>query len=1108
MTDITRWLEQHGLGKYAGVFAENEIEWEVLPRLDDDDLREMGLPIGPRKKFQAAIEALSNEPQPSTGSLVQQGEAERRQLTVMFCDLVGSTALSEGMDPEEFREIVTAFQSAATGVIEKFEGYVARYMGDGLLVYFGYPVAHEDDAELAARAGLALVERLARRPLVDDVEVAVRIGISTGMVVVGDLVGEGSSEERAVLGDTPNLAARLQGAASPNTALISASTRRLIEGRFQLAALGPLELKGFAAPTPAWQLVSEEVADSRFEARHRGQLPQIIGREQELALLTECWRQAIGGEGQMVVLTGEAGIGKSRITRALIDSLADEPHTRISYQCSPYQSDSALHPVTEHLLRATDFSVGDALGVKLEKLESLIGMGTADVDSVAPLFAALLGLDGAKRYGALNMTPQQQRRRTLEALSDQPPGLSAHAPVLLVVEDVHWIDPTTLELIELVLNKIENARVLVLATARPTFQYSFGGHPIVTRLALNRFGRSQTLAMVERLSAGNALPGELVEEIVKRTDGVPLFVEELTKTVLESDLLRLTEDGYVLEGALTSVTIPTSLHDSLMARLDRLQPVKEVAQTAACIGRDFDYRMLSAISPLPDPELANALAHLVEAELVFCRGEPPEATYTFKHALVRDAAYDSLLRSMRQQVHARIFAALEEAAAQSAEIIAYHATEAGFTDQAVIYWQRAGVDALARSANQEAVGHFHSAVRIVQSMGDEQRWTEKELALQVLLGQALIATRGYAAPETMEAFERGIRLADAIGDTRFRIPALFGQWSGEYIRVGATRELVDDFAAVAANGQESGPRVIALRMRTLEKLHAGKFLAALELVENSLESYVATEHRALALEYGHDPRAAALNYKCWLKWFLGYPDQSDEAGREALQWAQEIDHDNTQGIVLCWSYVLSNVLQRRLEETVDSARYTIEFADERVMPLWRAWSRIFLGWAMVQLQGNADGLADIDAGLLELKEVGARRFLPWTLALQAEAHSYLERHEVALEIMESSFEAFHDTYDFSFESELYRIRGDIRVRNRVADCKAAQSDFREAISVAQRQHARSFELRATLSLAHCLKRSGEERDIHSLLSSMFNQFTEGFQSPDLRAAKALLDGLS
>ena len=835
---VEQWLDGLGLGKYAEAFAEGAIDWDVVPSLDHEILKELGVrPPGDRLRILNAIQGLGKDTTtenvsasgkfPAAPTAPQIEEAQRRHLTVMFCDLVGSTALSASMDPEEYRDVLASYQTAASSAIKRYDGYIARYMGDGLLVYFGYPQAHEDDAERAIRTGVDVIDNVADLSIRSGRGLQVRIGVSTGMVVVGDIVGEGASEERAVVGDAPNLAARLQGAATPNAIYLSDSTRRLVEGRFELENLGTKALLGFAQPTPVWQIIRERVVDSRFEARTLGDLSPMFGREQELGLVLERWRQAQAGEGQMVVLTGEAGIGKSRITQAVLDSVSTDTHTRITYQCSPYHADSALQPTIEHIRRAAALESSDSVEEQLDKLEVMLRPATDDVGSAAPLLAALVGLDGVARYGPLQMTPQQQRQRTLQALREQLVGLATKKPCLFIVEDAHWIDPTTLELLSLCLDQIDNARVLMLITARPTFEHHYGGHPIVTQLTLNRLGRAQISEIVRQLSGGRSMPLELVEVIAEKTDGVPLFVEELTKTVLESDFLRLVGNTYVLDGEVQSLTIPTSLHDSLMARLDRLEPVKDVAQTAACIGREFAYRLLSKVVPLSETELQNALAHLTEAELVFSRGKPPEATYLFKHALVRDAAYESLLKSKRQQIHASLVAALEEDLETPAEILAHHADAAGFVEQALGFWQQAGDAALARSANQEAVGHLSAAVRLSKTLGDAPQWKEKELELQVTLGQALIATKGYSAEETVQAFDRALEISEQVDDTALRLRALFGQWTGLYIRGAATRTYSDAFASAARSQDHSGPRVVALRIQALVEIHVGNFSKAL-----------------------------------------------------------------------------------------------------------------------------------------------------------------------------------------------------------------------------------------------------------------------------------------
>ena len=740
-SDIGQWLEGLGLGKYALVFAENEISFDALPHLTQDDLKELGLPMGPRRIVAAAISQLAGPAAPadpvSAGKPTgQRVEAERRQLTVMFCDLVGSTALSARLDPEDMRDIILSYQKAVTAAVNRFDGHIAKYMGDGVLVYFGFPAAHEDDAERAARAGLSIVQVIHAMQTPGGEPLKIRVGIATGLVVVGDLIGEGAAQEQAVVGDTPNLAARLQGFAEPGQVVVAEGTRWLLGDLFELTDLGRQELRGITEPVSAFAILAERVIESRFDARRSGQLGAMVGRDQELALLTERWRQAKSGEGQLVLLSGEDGIGKSRITRGLIDTVAAGEHIRISYQCSPYHTDSALYPTIQQLNRAAGFTQEDTLETKLDKLEGLLGQAATDLTDAAPIIATLLGLDGVARYGALALTPQQLRARTMATLCDQLTGLADRRPVLFIVEDAHWIDPTTLEFLDQCLDRIAGAPILTLVTVRPGFQHGFGGHPIVTRLTLNRLGHEQTAAIVAKITGGKTLPPELLAEITAKTDGIPLFVEELTKTVLESGELRVSGDAYILDQPLDTLAIPTSLHDSLMARLDRMQPVKVVAQTAACIGREFDYGLMLAVLP-PADELDEALERLTSAELIFRRGIPPDASYMFKHALVRDAAYESLLKSMRQTLHCRILAALQEAEALP-EILALHAREAGLTDQAIEYYRLAGMQALARPAFIQAIAYFRQALALIDTTTQQRELLLQELELQVQLGQAML----------------------------------------------------------------------------------------------------------------------------------------------------------------------------------------------------------------------------------------------------------------------------------------------------------------------------------------------------------------------------------
>jgi class 3 adenylate cyclase len=781
---IEHWLESIGLGKYTDVFAENEITFEALPHLTEHDLRELGLPVGPRRIIAAAVAKLPHpasqrDAAPPGESSGQRTEAERRHLTVLFCDLVGSTELSTKLDPEDMRDLLRAYQDACTRVISRFDGYVAKFMGDGVYAYFGYPRAHEDDAERAIHAAVGLVAAVQQ---LDSkmTDLAVRVGIATGPVVVGDLLGQGASQEAAVTGETPNLAGRLQSLAAPNAIVISDTTYRLAGGTFECANRGKHALKGFAEPVQTWSVIRPRPVESRFDATRSSGITELIGRNEEVEILLRRWQRAKAGQGQVVLITGEPGIGKSRLVRVLQDGIAGEPHTRLFFQCSPYHTGSALHPVIEQLQRAAQFEAADEAPTKLRKLETVLGLAGHNDPQTAALFASLLSVPTADRYPALALSPPQLKQRTLDALIQQLVGLAERQPVLFVFEDAHWIDPTSMELLERMLARLEGLPVLAVITYRPEFTAPWGGGAQVTLLTLNRLSREDRTAMAERVAGGAQLPMEVLDQIASRTDGVPLFVEELTKTILESGLLIDAGDRYVLRGPLPPLAIPSTLHASLLARLDRLAAVKDVAQTAAAIGRQFSYSLIAAVAGIPEQDLRAALAQLVAAELVFQRGLAPDAKYLFKHALVQDAAYASLVRSRRQQLHAQIARALEEqfpdVVASEPEVLAHHFTAAGLTERAVHYWQRAGQQASDRSAYLEATKHFNTGIELLKTLPDTPARNQQELALHIALGAALIVTKGHASVEVERAYLKARELCHGMGDTSELVPILFGLW--------------------------------------------------------------------------------------------------------------------------------------------------------------------------------------------------------------------------------------------------------------------------------------------------------------------------------------------
>ena len=810
--NVAAWLRDLGLQQYDALFRENDIDAEILSDLTDADLEKIGVSLGHRKRLLKAVAALARPaaalpaatPIPPVANA-----AERRQLTVMFCDLAGSTALSARLDPEDMREVIRAYQDACSGAVARYDGFVAKFMGDGVLAYFGFPRAHEDDAERAVRAGLDIAAVVAKLETRANEKLVVRIGIATGIVVVGDLVGQGSAQEQAVVGETPNLAARLQALAEPGVVVIAESTRRLLGGAFDLEPLGPRALKGFDAPVPAWAVLREAENVSRFEASRSQRLTPFVGREHEVALLLDRWRDSSEGEGQVALISGEPGIGKSRILAALRERIGDEPYVRVRYHCSPHFINDAFYPISSQIWHAAGFVSGEPAAARLDKLEALIARSGLEPIDVAPFLAALLSVPFEGRYPALEMAPSEQKERTIAALIGLFEGLTREGPVLALLEDAHWIDPTSLDVFARLVDRLPNLRALLVITFRPEFTAPWGGRAHVASLQLSRLGRRQALTMVAGV-AGKALPVEVLDEIVAKTDGVPLFVEELAKTVLKSGLLREQNGAYVLDRALTPLAIPSTLHDSLMERLDRLAPVKETAQVAAAIGREFSYRLLEAISPIQGAELEDALAQLMAAELIHGRGAPPDATYVFKHALVQDTAYGSLLRSRRQRIHADIARALEEKFADQVvaapATVARHCTEAGLADPAARYWLAAGELALSRSAYAEADRYVDAGLALIPRLPRGTDTQSLELALHVARATALSPLKAYTAPETVAAFSAAKRLLDAgIGDDSQRFFVLIGLFMTPYIaaRLNSALALAREFVEAAERQDET-----------------------------------------------------------------------------------------------------------------------------------------------------------------------------------------------------------------------------------------------------------------------------------------------------------------
>jgi class 3 adenylate cyclase/predicted ATPase len=1125
--DIAAWLRELGLERYEESFRENQIDARSLPHLTAEDLRELGVvTVGNRRLLLQAIAALSearpaaaNTSQAGAGSPEQwraaspKGEAERRQLTVMFCDLVGSTKLAARLDLEDMGAIIRTYHNCCTEVIQRWEGHVAKYMGDGVLAYFGYPLAHEDDVERAIRAGLAVVEAVVGLRIPSGEPLGARVGISTGLVVVGELIGEGAAQEETVVGETPNLASRLQALGEPNTVVIGDATHRLAGGFFEYADLGSHRLKGFSAPVQAWQVVGIVKAETRFEAAHTSGLTPFVGREQEIALLMAEWGEATEGEGRVVLISADPGLGKSRITQVLRERLANELHTRLRYQCSRHHQNSTLYPIIDQLERALRFEKDETLESKLDKLEALLAQSATNLAEVVPLFAALLSVPTGARYPPLSLSTQRQKERLLEALADQLAGLAAHEPVLFIFEDAHWVDPTSLELLELIINRAQTQRILVVVTFRPAFAPPWTQYPHVTLHSLHRLTRKQVEAMVENVTGGKCLPAEILDQIAVKTDGVPLFIEELTKTVLESDLLIEQNGNFVLSGPLPALAIPSTLKDSLTARLDRRAPVKEVAQIGAIIGREFSHDLLAAVSSLQDSELENSLAELLKAELIFRRGAPPQATYSFKHALVQDAAYATLLRSNRHRLHARVAQVLRDRFPAKAhaepEVLAHHYKNAGLTEESITYWLLAGQRATERSANVEAISHFTAGLELLAGQPDTPKRAEQELMLQISLAIPFTAAKGYAAPETARAYTRARELCNKLGDTKQLFPAYYGEWVYHMVKAHQheAKRVAEEFLRLAEQHGAGDGIVVAHRNLGLSLLNLGQLQAGREQMQQVVTLYEPEAHRSLAFRYGQDPRAVALSFLAWIEWFLGYPEIALKHCHEAIDLARDLSHATTTAYALSTApYV--HCFCGDLAGAHRAAEAAVAFCEEERNPFWLAMSRIAWGWVLAEEGQVERGLAEIRSGLDDWRATHSAWLWPCYLALLAEASTTANQTEQGLEAIDEALDTVRATSESFYESELHRLKGELLLRlSPVQNEARAETECLQALEIARKQVARSLELRAATSLARLWRDQGKRIEALDLLTSVYGWFTEGFDTADLKGAKELLEEL-
>jgi predicted ATPase/DNA-binding winged helix-turn-helix (wHTH) protein len=1035
--------------------------------------------------------------------------AERRQITAMSCEAIGVTARADGIGLEDLHEAIGAFQHCVSEIAGRHDGFVASHLGNTVLVLFGYPAAHEHDAEQAIRAGLELCAAVRTLRLGVNAPIRCRIGIATGMVIVGDLVAVGEIRDHGIVGDAPDLAVRLQMSAQPDTVTIEPITWRLIGNLFDCHDLGSLDTNSDTRPIRHWQVLGESVVASRFEALHGSELTPLVGRDEEIDLLLRRWARAKAGDGQIILVSGEAGVGKSRITAAFEERLHAEPHLRLRYFCSPYHQDSALYPIIDQLGRAAGFAGNDPPAAKLEKLEASLAR-TAPPDEDVALLADLMSLPAAARHPLPNLSPQRKKERTLEALIRQLEGLAHETPVVAAWEDAHWLDPTSQELLDLTVERVHSLPVLLIVTFRPEFQPPWTGQPQVSVLALNRLDRRDRTVLIQQIAGSKTLPGEVVFAIAERTDGVPLFVEELTKSVLESGLLGVENDRYVLDRALPPLAIPATLHASLLARLDRLGSARRVAQIGAAIGRQFSYALVRAVSRLPEDELQADLGQLVASELVFQRGTPPDAVYSFKHALVQDAAHGSLLRNARQQLHAQIAEALAahspEIVESQPELLAQHCAEAGLVEKAVVFWGKAGHRSVARSAMAEAAAQFQKGLDQLALLRETPERRQKELELSSALGAVLNVVKGSGAPETGQAYARARELWEQLGSPVefIQVPCGQSRYHAHRGELDVALRLDQDLLRLSRRRNDSAGLVMGHYSSGRNLMWVGSFASSRSQLEAVLALYDPNSHHSLVRQTGVHPQLAAQAALGVVLFCLGFPDQALAQSNRAIVGARRLPHPPSLAMSLGMDALLLSIIgdDMGLEQRTDDL---VAVATDQGFPFYRATGAIFRGWVKAKNPDVTEGLSLLRAGSSAYSATGATAWMPWYTALLAGACEIAGQIEEGAARLDQALQLVEKTGERWFAAELDRQRGRLLLRQGLP--KDAEELYRKALGIAREQEAKLWELRAAASLARLWRDQGRRPDARDLLAPVYGWFTEGFATPDLKEAKALLDEL-
>jgi predicted ATPase/class 3 adenylate cyclase len=1056
-------------------------------------------PTEPHSLVQAHSESISAEP-----SIDAQGvQGERRNLTLLFCDLVGSTGLAARLDPEDWRELAASYLSAAAQAVERFGGYVAEYLGDGLAAYFGYPQAHDDNPHRAVLAGLAIIEAVGalNRGTANESRptLAVRIGIDNGPVVVGKSKGKGAD----VYGESPNIAARVQTVAEPDTVLITAAVHQLVSGLFIVEDRGEHPLKGIERPVRLYRVIQPSGRRGRLAAAAARGLTPFIGREDELRAFLNRWELVREGEGQVILVVGEAGIGKSRLVQRFGEQIAGTPHMWLDCAAAALHQNTPFYTITDMLQQGIrsrgDRNAAERIGI-LEKSLELAGVRPSDA---VPLIAPLMNLPVPARYPPLPMAPEQQRRRLLATIVRWALGTARIQPLVIVIEDLHWADPSTLEAIQLLAEQGPTAPLLLICTSRPEFRAPWPLHAHHAQITLNRLSPRSVREMVARLADRGALASDTVDAVVERSGGVPLFVEELTRSVLEGG-----------GGKQVLHEIPATLHDSLMARLDRLGEAREIAQLASVIGREFSWGLLSAVAATEDEKLEAALRKLADAGVLFVQGIPPHANYRFRHALIQDAAYQTLLRGKRQQYHRQIAQAFERGLVGTAEtqpeLLAHHYTEADLKEQAIAQWQKAGYDAVQRSANAEAVSHLTKALEILKTLPESPSHAQQELALQITLGVPLMLTKGYAAPEVEKVYSRARELYQQVGESPQVFPMLFGLWEFYSTRAEykTATELGEQLVSLAQSAQDSALLLEAYTARGNTLSFLGELVLARRHLEQAIALYNPKQHRSHAFAYSQDPGVHSLSFATLALWLLGYPDQARKRSLEALALAQELSHPFSLAFALIHVLYVHR-FSWEVKATQERAKELVALSTEHGFPITLAVGAAHQGWALAEQGLGEEGIIQIRKGIETWRATGSTLYYqPFLLAMLAEAQEKGALPEEGLTVLAEALAIVNKTGECFWEAELYRLKGELKLQSEVQVGSEVQDEaeecFRKAIEIAQRQSAKSLELRAVMSLSRLLARQGKKTEARQMLADIYGWFTEGFDTGDLKEARALL----